>query len=206
MGFCMNLVGGGLEDWLFPRMLASTGPWVALVPLVQALKNKYDQVWIIIQATPNDKVPGWSTHTSTKSSSDSTCGGHVGVAWVGWVVPLEGVGDHRGGRGELGDRVWMPTGPTGVVAPSPGVPRFCFYLTRVQPEIYKNIQRELWFKDGEYVVVMTVLIIIMMLIDYWSADQIDLIMLIDCSSDDQTLMKGSWERVNIENIEYWILR
>ena len=36
---------------MFPRMLASTGPSEAPVPLVQGLKNEHDQVWKMIQAS-----------------------------------------------------------------------------------------------------------------------------------------------------------
>ena len=113
---------------MFPRMLASTGPSEAPVPLVQGLKNKHDQVRKMIKVNI-DFLFDISTQ-STTSSSDSTCGGHVGVAWVGRIVSLKGV--DRGGGGELWDRIWMARA-TRIIAPSPGVPRLCFYLTRVQP-------------------------------------------------------------------------
>ena len=66
---------------MLPRMLASTGPSEAPVPLVQGLKNKHDQVRKMIKVNI-DFLFDISTQ-STTSSSDSTCGGHVGVAWVG---------------------------------------------------------------------------------------------------------------------------
>ena len=83
-----------------------------------------------------EKVYVPNTHKSTSSCSYSTCGGHVGIAWVGGIVPFKGV--DRGGWGKFGDRIWMGSRATRVVAPSPGVAGLCFYLTRVQPEIYEN--------------------------------------------------------------------
>ena len=151
MCLCMNLVGGGLEDWLFPRMLASTGPWGAPDPLVQGLKKTqsgksfscfYCGKVISNEQTLKKHID--SAHQVKLRVSPSTCGGHVGVAWMGWVVSLKGV--DRGGWGELWDRVRMATR---VVAAPPRVARLCFYLTGVQPAIYENNHLELWLKDGE---------------------------------------------------------